>query len=715
MFGQIRVLQIFFVLALSLSFVLPAYGQSAPEEATAPELESDDPDLAPVNLPDVPPPPPETVPTDPSAMTAPPSESEGKTAPVLGGQTAEKAQGAKSAKGSYSRPLLFAPQDNGITFTSPQIKWNLTGGNRINLGGLTFDAASIRITLDQVRRDKVARRYRESRSSSVVTNVSFQWPSIMSRTGRISAETEKGKVIWANDINEEKRADWLSNLKDDDEKILRAHYKNSWGILDIDPNAAFLKNGTRFRFCLSRVVTADERIRICSNLHVTTRTGETIKVQSIDENKTPNVFIGKDRIGVRATVNFPEDRKIDVRVQFRSGATVALSSRPLQVQFLDVVLSSDKETIILTGRGPKPLGKVKDLQVPPNHFWSATGIETQTIWQLSIPRDPPTLRVLGAWNVPFTYLINYEALPSEQDRVYINTRTGSGTYVDGARIRVLSPQGAKLRTSEIRVQNLPGGGKNEYRWNFAADDQGKNNKSQITIVGRGENAKDWVAHYQLYRGFPYEVSGRLTGIVSADLETVVMGEVAAGAWFERIFGMDSYYLSERRWGMNARYFRALQSFKFSPDAEALSAFAVSNIDLRYNLIPGIWNRDELFGLTLGSQMIDLGGLNANLGGIGAYWARTMPRIFDDIFNILPFLRYPKYVAMEFTYYPMSFSNEVTPGATYNLNFHGKLFWSPRFYGEAGFGIKQFNYVYKPSQSDVLVGTAYGTIGLGVIF
>ncbi|MCM2281124.1 MAG: hypothetical protein NDI61_04685, partial [Bdellovibrionaceae bacterium] len=599
-------------------------------------------------------------------------------------------------------------------FTSPQIKWELSGG-KINLGGLVIDSSMMRMTIDQKKRGDVPRRFREGRSTALVTNVSFYWPSVMSRTGRLTAESEAGKVIWSTSIDEGKRADWSASLRSDDDKILKAHSGSPWGILDVDTKSAFLKSGTRFRFCLTKIVASNERFRACSPFHEATRSGDSIRVEPVGEPKTETVFVGKDALGPRATVNFPEGRQIDFKIQFANGAFVLISSRPIPVKFLDVVLSMDGETLILTGQGTKPLGQVKDLQVPPNHFWSATGIETDVVWQMSIPRDTPTLRVLGAWNVPFVYLIRYESLPREDDRIYINTRTGSGTYVDGARIRVLSPQGAKLTSKETKVERRGGIKSKEFRWNFQAKERGKNNRSRIIIDGQGDDSRDWVAHYQLYRGFPFELSGRLTGIVSANFETVLIGEAAAGAWFERFFGSDSYYLSERRWGMNARYFRALQAFAFSGDAASLNEFSVLNVDLRYNLIPGIWNRDELVGLVVSSELIEVAGLKANLAGAGFYWARTMPRIFDDLFNIFFFFRYPKYVDMELIYYPLSTANDVSAGSSYNLNFHGKVFWTPRIYGEAGFGLKRFNYVVKSAESEVNVGTAYGTIGLGFIF
>ena len=53
----------------------------------------------------------------------------------------------------YKRPLLFAPDDNGLQPDNPQIKWEIDPtGKRINLGGLKLSSLQISAKLDQVKR-----------------------------------------------------------------------------------------------------------------------------------------------------------------------------------------------------------------------------------------------------------------------------------------------------------------------------------------------------------------------------------------------------------------------------------------------------------------------------------------------------------------------------------------------------------------------------------
>ncbi len=152
----------------------------------------------------------------------------------------------------------------------------------------------------------------------------------------------------------------------------------------------------------------------------------------------------------------------------------------------------------------------------------------------------------------------------------------------------------------------------------------------------------------------------------------------------------------------------------------MSEFSVLNIDLKYHLLPGLWHRDELVGITLSTERISISGLTVMLMGSGVYWARTMPKIFDDLFNLLPLMEYPKYVDMEFIYYPISLTSGTDGGLSFCLNFHGRVFWTERFYGELGFGLRNYQFV-TPSQTrpgetaKISLLTSYGTAGLGFIF
>jgi hypothetical protein len=138
-------------------------------------------------------------------------------------------------------------------------------------------------------------------------------------------------------------------------------------------------------------------------------------------------------------------------------------------------------------------------------------------------------------------------------------------------------------------------------------------------------------------------------------------------------------------------------------------------DAKYRLEPGLWNRDESWGGMLSYQKFKYASFDATLMGGGVFWARSMPRAFDNTFNYFGFLNYPKWVDAEFVYYPVGDARNAVLAGNYALNFHGKIMWTNSFFGEAGFGIKQYNFNDLVNRINMRFASGYGTVGLGLNF
>ncbi len=103
----------------------------------------------------------------------------------------------------------------------------------------------------------------------------------------------------------------------------------------------------------------------------------------------------------------------------------------------------------------------------------------------------------------------------------------------------------------------------------------------------------------------------------------------------------------------------------------------------------------------------------------------MPKVFDNIFNLLPIFRYPKFVDAEFRLYPLIQTKNVSVppagGLNYDMLFHGKVLWTKRFFGEAGFGIRAlalrrvFPGDEKTSGKNLNYTALHGTAGIGFNF
>lgn len=616
----------------------------------------------------------------------------------------------------YQQPLMFNPKDNGLQLVDPQLKWHMKNGETIDVNGLNIHARSIHVELTQAPRDQTPVSLKnEENASPIVQILSIRWPTLLTSTGLLTIESSRGKKLWSLPITMEMRRYWQSLIKSTDpdtKKILSPHNRSSFGWADTpDSIMTLLKKWKVVRFCLSHEKDKSSKIKICTTPFQLKVQGEKIELQRKRPSTQPTAYIGKLNVGSHGIANLPLTRPYVFRILFQNNSSIAIASLPIDLKLIDAVLNDKENEIILTGEGDRPLGHLRTFNHPESHFWAATGIKKEPVWQKSLPKESPLLRVTSAYKIPFTLLFKFDHLPREENRVYIEKSPSNGTYSSHPLLFGYTPFESSVSSEELSAQTTE---HNQFIWEFSAPESGNDNRSRLIVTDKSDPERKWITSETLYRGYPFETSMRLTGVATANAQVVVLGELAAQAWFETLFGMRNGYLSRQRWGIASRYFKALSSFELE-NGEAVSELSSLNVDLKYNLYRGIWNRDELFGLIASYENISISGKATGLLGFGAYWARTMPKIFDDLFNLVPLMRYPKYVDMEFIYYPVASDSSIQAGSSYNLNFHGKVFWTKQFYGEAGFGLKSFEFTNNSTSVVNSFAMAYGTIGLGVMF
>jgi hypothetical protein len=202
----------------------------------------------------------------------------------------------------------------------------------------------------------------------------------------------------------------------------------------------------------------------------------------------------------------------------------------------------------------------------------------------------------------------------------------------------------------------------------------------------------------------------LTGISTAT-QFVTLGEVSYNKWFED-FGTKPGSLLYQRIGIGLTYFKSFSEIEID-DAGNKSSLQATNFALKYRLTPGLWNWDESWGALIAYQQLKYKQIDTPLAGVGFFWARSMPKVFDSVFNLVPFFRYPKWVDLDFIYYPSSLDSKVKTKGSTVLNFHGKILWTKRFYGEAGFGYKSFSV--QNADFGTELKSLYLTLGLGLNF
>lgn len=602
----------------------------------------------------------------------------------------------------YTRPLRFDPADNGLSIENPQTKWTFVSPTLINLNGLRLSSQSTVLNLTKTQRRG---------GGNATTTLSFKWPTILSAVGTVSIEKKDGEVVWKQKITPAEIEDWKEQVRKNP-SLKVGHEKTNFGIPDLNRrDFGFIDTGQVLRFCLDQDGTVEgAHLRVCSRFYTVELTSERTSLIAEEPNIKLSLGINGREFGESGIINSQFGQPVHIRISFADGSFIDVVTTPADMKLLDVVATANGNGILFTGHGEKPLGKVKILSSPVTHFWAPTGIAQERIWQVEIPRDVPVVRILGQFNLPFNMLFTYERLPREEDRVYIEQTRSSGTYSSQPLIRGYSAQNLNVASQQSSATKTE---RNHFEWTFAAPNKGKENRSTLLVVAKNE-ANSWVAHHRLYRSYPYEMSGRLTGIASADGSLILLGEVSAAAYFESLGFTQNAYLSKQHWGLAGRYFKSLTSIQ-SESGLQVADLSAMNLDLKYNILPGLWQYDELVGVIASVQKINIAGLSQMTVGLGAYWARTMPKIFDDLFNYLPTMKHKKYVDMELVYYPMSLTDGYTAGSTFNLNFHGRVFWSERFYGEAGFGIRRYEFSIPTRRVNVALSALYGTAGIGFVF
>lgn len=650
--------------------------------------------------------------------------SHAQTAPEATPAPQAPARAEPKGEGDYQLPLRFDPSDNKLSIDNPQLKYLMADDTKIDLGGMILHSRAIGMRLSQISRDNIPVRFENrDRSGKLLTILSFYWPRALTTSGELTVEALNREVLWKKEIGADNVKAWRSSFEYATDEMKKAHGGGLWGDIDIDPAAYpfLMKVGVKFRMCLSQILSAKEKLRICSRPYeVQSKDGQiTLRALRAKQKADAGLFIKGKKLDKTGLINFPGDRIIEITVVFEDYTTVAIASQPKDPQLLDVVESADGREIILTGSGSKPLGgRPRILARPITHFWAPTGIHQDLIWQIALPRQSPTLRIPGTFNIPFTLYFAGDRIPKETDRVYIRKTRSSGTYAQAPKVYGYIPSGGKVSSEEYSAHRI---GPQHFEWSFAAPKKGEKNRARLLVQNNVNDATPWVAHYEMFRSYPYEISSRLTGILSSDFTFIIMGEISAAAWFESLVTSEDPLFSKQRWGVAAKYLKSLTSIQSSA-ATKVDDYSVINLDLRYNILSGIWHRDEIVGLSFGFQQTgmtgpQIGSHSVQYLGLGGYWARTMPRIVNDIFNLFPFMDYPKYVDMDFTLYPMSMTSGYRPGVTFNLNFHGRVFWTERLYGEAGFGIRQNSFSFETRNRPVSasLSAAYGTMGLGYRF
>ena len=360
--------------------------------------------------------------------------------------------------------------------------------------------------------------------------------------------------------------------------------------------------------------------------------------------------------------------------------------------------------VVVIGSGPRPLGaepySLADLSFAPEID------KSRPAWKIELPYEknrPTEIQAKSESDLTYGFEVRVPQAPSPElaprislvDRDGSYERTWSSSIRWGAEAELISHDGQIL----------------DHIWSMDLPDKSKEQRARIRLKDdRGE----WLYKIDLYRAPPTELSARASVLSGASLKVLPLVDFGLMHWTPQVFGSSNSWLSRNRWGVVGRLTTTIGSQELQNKIK-IDQLTSANLELRYNLRSGLWNRSEVYGLIGAAQFLEFNTSKIETQGLGVYWARMMPRPIARMFEWVPVFQYPKYVDMDFVYFMNTTTPRVRLGTNWALNFHGKVFWSNQFYGDAGFGVRSFGFRDERNLKFVELSTLFATMGLGLTF
>lgn len=632
-----------------------------------------------------------------------------------------------AATRDFNKALYFDQIDNGVILPPLELEYDLSGGKDLKIGNLQFNEKNFFFALLPLGKTHSQLSQVLGGSEAGKAALVMAWPDKLMSHGTIEMISRTGTVLWSYSFTAEDRAKWQKQLdgwrKALVEKGVAAKdvtrsgiFGSQFAIADVESaKAPFWGQKESFRFCVTQT-DGRNSTKMCSQRYGTKSSGKNVVMGKVRSDAvSPRVLVNNEDAALKQSVPVAADMPSSFFAELGTGESYEFVTLPNKLELMDISDTKKPGTLRIVGYDTRPIGRSVILN--PDQYSSLTKIlgfestigDPRKFWAAAVKKEDPKIYLPGQGGGVFKQRFELSEIPRAQSRVYLSKRAPTGTYIDGIKLEGRKQPVAQITSDQNSAQENPKDPAS-FVWNFRATERGQINRSYLTVEMDGKTYK---SYYEIYKGYPREVSGRFTG-VQAKSEFIIMGEVAYNQWFEDLFGWTNYWMSRQRWGVSAKYFQSFNQLKVD-SAGNTAPLSVMTVDLKYRATPGLWGRDESVGAMLSYQSVTFDKLKAPMLGVGAFWARSMPKVFDDFFNLVPFMRYPKWVDMEFIYYINSMDSNVTLNAPMSLNFHGKVLWSERYFGEAGFGMKRYSFKDSSLNQKAELNTFYGTVGLGINF
>lgn len=585
--------------------------------------------------------------------------------------------------------LEFDSYANKVQIHGPYVKYNLLN-EPYSLGRFQFELDDVRLEVQNKEEGKI--------------QVVVIWPRFLLNFGRVRLIGQKERVLLKESFDEE-------NIGED-EKFARYPLE--------DGDASLLEDlKEEFQVCLSHEY-EESTVKICSDK--VKYNGTTFEKTFTDKNAASSKINGR-KSPKNAQVSLAESQsEISLDLKFKSGFSISIKDMVRRINKRNVVIDpKEKRVGIVDGRG-----SVRPTQLTlKDRFFSFIKENNYYRNQYQGSKNwPENLEDAEMEFAPYQiggsiqlYGIIMSKVPPPFE-FKLNDNAPIATYARNIELRGTKAEGEVLaarQKNELFINN----DQKSFLWNFPTPKKGEINQNYISLQHKGE---DYYFSQRVFRAHQTAVSASAALTVSDTLDIVPGYSFAAEHWFEELWNKSRW--SFQRWGIKANIYETINGFKVQDDPSQKYSVNPIDVDILFRLKPGVRPVQSSFGVGLRYLNLTMfrsieTDISAQLLGIGGFWHTAPQKIIDDIFNIIPFFRYPKWMELYFYYYPVGLGTQIE-GPSFSWQAKGKMFFSTHWFLEASFNV---NYVDFLRKSDVRLtgferrklGTAHGTIGLGYLF
>lgn len=464
------------------------------------------------------------------------------------------------------------------------------------------------------------------------------------------------RIRWAPSKNSETLTDWQVGYRRDGENL-------TIGSIELNPTSPIWKRAKTDGPCRSlatKLAFDQSQISLCTSdeTDYESKLKNEINGQTVEEN---------------GTILLTEDKPMDVIFRFEKKKYLKMSLKAPRLEPIDIVYSKEKWNMLLQD---------KTRSTRSNSWWGATFPFKEKLYRVTLDTNESLFPLKGIAGLTYKRLFmppaNKEAFVR---RPVMGTKKSIVTYKEEIKVPVLIPsENKKYKRGTWIAKNLQKG-----KWNEQTEKFG-----------------DTVMNYSVLRMPKYEASTRLSFLKPAGSNIAINAELAILGFLENPIKDESSHFLTHRLGWRARM---TQMVSGSSDIE----LKLMQAEARYFLKPGLWNYDEVWGGIVSGYSTQFSGFSMTSPGVGIFWARSLPEVFDRMLRWVPIFRYPKYTDLDFNY----IMGPNGAAGSYVLNFHGKMFLPNNLYFEAGLGFVSFSF--KEGRRSKGIEAFTGTIGLGYMF